>query len=180
MTTIERRRPTCDSARRMRIAIESRLVGQYYNEENIGEYLNSLFPVVESIRTEIREMDPTAGRRALRGGLHVDPIALEDRALELIRDTLRFLERWHLSYAYWMQEAKKEYRKEFSGGDECAFYALQNHHPRIGAISQDVVLMNNELASFAKEMRQCESVGSLIDRIKCLLGLSKDVFDSKR
>lgn len=116
----------------LQLEFRSRLVGEYNNEENYSEYLNSLFPLIESLRDTLRKYTAYSKNDNF--------IEIYDETFYIIRQMLVFEDNWNASYTMWLQsyKANKINRKDLTSGDVQIYYSYQSFFAHHNQLSNDI------------------------------------------
>lgn len=118
---------------RFRMEIASRETVLYLDEENIQEFLNILFPLIEALRMAIR--DNVSHLTDDKNGILIFTLTLK-----LINDCLYFENVWNYSYSTWHSafKANRKNNTEYCNSEPSKYYDIQSYYPKSGEILEDM------------------------------------------
>jgi hypothetical protein len=141
-------------SKRIRLELDSRPVGEKLKEVNIQEYLNILFPLIESLRVVLRENNKYFTSTIIGRFLY-------DYIIDMIDAMLDFEFKWNYAYSTWHSsfKADKSNRKEYLNTGPNKFYEIQTYFPESSTIAEDIDRLNKELSLFIEKLERIESFG---------------------
>ena len=123
--------------------INSRETILYLDEENIQEFLNVLFPLIEALRTAIRENIEF---------LTIDTQGqiIYNETLKLINDCLYFENVWNYSYSTWHSafKADRKNNSEYRNTVPVKFYDIQTYYPKADILLKDMHIVKGLIKNY--------------------------------
>jgi hypothetical protein len=156
-------------AQRLILEIDTRKCVLDIEEENIQEFINILFPLIEAIRVVLREHTTLITEEANAQAMYVE-------ACKLVNLFLRFEDKWNYSYSNWHSSfrSNKSNKKELGQGEGRLFYTIQNYFPNIDEILKDMQAVRKETNKFVKTINGLALMSSY--RFKILMFLKRWFF----
>ena len=138
-------------------------------EENIQEFLNVLFPLIEAIRVVLREHATLITEEPNAKAMYVE-------ACKLVNLFLRFEDKWNYAYSNWHStfRSNKWNKQELGQGEGRLFYTVQNYFPNVDEILSDMQAVRKEVNKFTKTVEGLVLISSY--RFKVLMFLKRLFF----
>lgn len=133
----------------LNLEIETRKAILYLNEENIQEFLNILFPLIEALRTVLRNnVELTVETQT--------GLILFKTTNDLINKFLEFENIWNYSYSTWHSAFKSNKRNnsEYLNGEANKYYDIQHYFNKHDKLIKDMHLLSRVINEYIVELNK--------------------------
>jgi hypothetical protein len=135
--------------RALQLEIESRKSILFLDEENIQEFLNILFPLIESMRNVLRDnIELTTNTNT--------GLILFKETINLINTFLDFENKWNYSYSTWHTSFKNNRKNipEYLNSDSHKFYDIQTYYKKYDDILNDMHSIKRKIIKYNRNFKR--------------------------